>query len=162
MVEEVHEKKMFDLDMGNGPATTYFQELEKEAKLTHQQYNEGEQGLMVKAVQLGIPESYSKFISMTGFNMPHVYQEWKARVLIMYEECQKKWIFDQITSTSHDSHPQKNTSTTATSNKAGGTTSLPLAKPTSSAPRDLGTGRWQPVKMTTYHGAGEPMDISQL
>ncbi len=32
-VEEVHEKRMFDLRMGNGTATAYFQRLEEEAKL---------------------------------------------------------------------------------------------------------------------------------
>ncbi|SJL06613.1 uncharacterized protein ARMOST_09955 [Armillaria ostoyae] len=32
-VEEVHEKKMFDLQMGNGPTTHYFQELETQAML---------------------------------------------------------------------------------------------------------------------------------
>ncbi|PBK66593.1 hypothetical protein ARMSODRAFT_1021397 [Armillaria solidipes] len=32
VVEEVHEKKMFDLQIGNGSATAYFQKLEKEAK----------------------------------------------------------------------------------------------------------------------------------
>ncbi|PBK75387.1 hypothetical protein ARMSODRAFT_1012847 [Armillaria solidipes] len=33
-IKEVHGKKMYELQMGNGPATVYFQELEKEAKLT--------------------------------------------------------------------------------------------------------------------------------
>ncbi|PBK60265.1 hypothetical protein ARMSODRAFT_1026658 [Armillaria solidipes] len=32
-IEEVHEKKMFELRIGSGAATTYFQELEKLAKL---------------------------------------------------------------------------------------------------------------------------------
>ncbi|PBK76311.1 hypothetical protein ARMSODRAFT_969052 [Armillaria solidipes] len=164
-MEEVHEKKMFDLQMGNGTATAYFQELEKEAKLVGQRYEEGERGMMVKAVRLGIPESYSKFITMTRFNMLHAYLEWKARVLIMYEERQKKWVFDQTTTTGTacDRPPQKGHNTTATShNKAGGATSSSSAKPTSSTPRELGMGRWQPVKTTMYGGAGEPMDIGQL
>lgn len=33
-IEEVHEKHINDLHMGNGAATTYFQKLEEEAKLT--------------------------------------------------------------------------------------------------------------------------------
>ncbi|PBK71773.1 hypothetical protein ARMSODRAFT_1016761 [Armillaria solidipes] len=163
-VEEVHKKRMFDLWMGNGAANSYFQELEKEAKLAGQRYDEGERGMMVKAVRLGIPELYSKFIAMTSFNMPHTYQEWKARVLVMYEERQKKWVFDQTTGTSCDMRPpHKGPSTTATSNKAGSMTSSSLAKPMSSAtPWEPGTGRWQPVRTTTYGRAGEPMDIGKL
>ncbi|PBK75376.1 hypothetical protein ARMSODRAFT_1012829 [Armillaria solidipes] len=41
-VEEVHEKKMFNLQMGNGTATTYFQELEKLAKLAERCRDEDE------------------------------------------------------------------------------------------------------------------------
>ncbi|SJK99893.1 uncharacterized protein ARMOST_03204 [Armillaria ostoyae] len=48
-VKEVYEKKMFDLWMGNMPATHYFQELEKEAKLAGLRNNEQEHGAMVKA-----------------------------------------------------------------------------------------------------------------
>ncbi|PBK67331.1 hypothetical protein ARMSODRAFT_1020807 [Armillaria solidipes] len=83
----------------------------------------------------------------------------------MYEERQKKWVFDQTTGTSHESQPpQKNHSNTATSNyKAGGMTSLSPAKPAGNAiPWEPGTGRWQSVKMTTYSEAGEPMDIGKL
>ncbi len=32
-VKEVHKKKMFDLQIGNGATTTYFQRLKEEAKL---------------------------------------------------------------------------------------------------------------------------------
>ncbi|SJL15545.1 uncharacterized protein ARMOST_19046 [Armillaria ostoyae] len=46
-VEEVHEKKMFDLRMGNGPATHYFQELETQAMLAGLHNNERKRGMMV-------------------------------------------------------------------------------------------------------------------
>ncbi len=49
-IEEVHEKKMFDLRMGNGAATAYFQVLKEEAKLAGLRSDEREQGAMVKAV----------------------------------------------------------------------------------------------------------------
>ncbi|SJK99904.1 uncharacterized protein ARMOST_03215 [Armillaria ostoyae] len=37
------------------------------------------------------------FIANTGYNMLHTYSEWKARVIIMYKERQKKWVFNQTT-----------------------------------------------------------------
>ncbi|PBK67358.1 hypothetical protein ARMSODRAFT_1020836 [Armillaria solidipes] len=142
----------------------YFQELEKEAKLAGRRYDDGEQGVMVKAVRLGIPELYAKFVTFTSFNMPRDYQEWKVQIITMYEERQKKWVFDQVTNPSHDSQPsQKEHGTTATSNnKAGGMTSSLSGKPMSSTPWELGMGRWQTVKTTTYGGTGEPMDIGKL
>ncbi|PBK70203.1 hypothetical protein ARMSODRAFT_974682 [Armillaria solidipes] len=91
--------------------------------------------------------------------------QWKAHIIAMHEERQKKWAFDQVTgSGAHEYRPtQKPSSTTATSQpKTGGTTSLSPAKPMNSGPPRDGGGRWQPVKTTMYHGAGEPMDISAL
>ncbi|SJL06741.1 uncharacterized protein ARMOST_10083 [Armillaria ostoyae] len=104
-IEEVHKKKMFNLQMGNGAATTYFQELERLAKLAGRSYDQGERGVIIKAVHLRVRESYTKFIAMMGFNMPHTYPEWKARILAMYKEQQKKWVFDQTTSMPHESQP---------------------------------------------------------
>ncbi len=49
-MEEVHKKKMFNLWMGNSTATTYFQKLEKEAKLAGLWADECERGTMVKAI----------------------------------------------------------------------------------------------------------------
>ncbi len=42
-VEEVHKKQMNKLCMGNRPATVYFQELEKEAKLAGRRGDKSEQ-----------------------------------------------------------------------------------------------------------------------
>ncbi|PBK63334.1 hypothetical protein ARMSODRAFT_979997 [Armillaria solidipes] len=115
---------------------------------------------MVKVVQLGIPNSYSKFIANTGLNMPHTYNEWKAQVIVMHEEQQKKWVFDQTTSAPRDSCPsQKGHGNTTTSQpKTGGVTSSSLGKPTSSTPsQDAGSGRW-----VTHGGPGLPMDIGKL
>ncbi|PBK58604.1 hypothetical protein ARMSODRAFT_1028121 [Armillaria solidipes] len=79
----------------------------------------------------------------------------------MYEEWQKKWVFDQTASPSRDACPQKShTTITSNNQKAGGVTSLSPAKPTSSAPLwEPGTGRWQ---TTTYGGMGQLMDIGKL
>ncbi|SJL10441.1 uncharacterized protein ARMOST_13827 [Armillaria ostoyae] len=149
--EEVQEKKMFDLRMGTGAATTYFQELERLTKLARQLHDQDERGLMS--------------IAMTGFNILLTYPDWKARILIMYKEHQKKWVFDQtMGSGTHDSrNPPKGTSNTATSNnKTGGATSLSLGKLMSNAPPRDSQGQWHTVQTKTYGGAGEPMDISKL
>ncbi|PBK60278.1 hypothetical protein ARMSODRAFT_1026678 [Armillaria solidipes] len=161
-VEEVHEKKMFDLQMGKGPATHYFQELEKEAKLAGRRSDEGKRGVMVKAVRIGIPESYANFVAYTGFNVPRTYPEWKAHVIAMHKEHQKKWVFDQTVRHSRDTcpNPLKGLSTTSpsTSQKAGGATSSTSAKPMGGAvSRDAGSGRWM-----MFGGTGAPMDIGQL
>ncbi|SJL16483.1 uncharacterized protein ARMOST_20009 [Armillaria ostoyae] len=146
------EKKMFELKMGNGPATTYFQELEVLASKAGRRNDTDARGLM-------------------GENIPQDYSQWKTRITNMYEECQKKWAFDQtvgmVCDSRHDNRPnQKGPSTTATSNKAGGVTSSSSAKPTSSsAPsggqRDAG-GRWLSCPGTTFGGQGAPMDIGQM
>ncbi|PBK71780.1 hypothetical protein ARMSODRAFT_973358 [Armillaria solidipes] len=138
-IEEVHEKKMFELWMGNGTATTYFQELEKLAKLASRRGRTGS----------------------SGYNVPQTYMQWKACIIAMHEECQKKWAFDQVTSggTCEPRTFPKGSSNTATSpNKTGGTTSSMPARPMSNAaPCDAASGKW-----TTYAGRGEPMDISAL
>ncbi len=92
--------------MGNGATTTYFQKLEEEAKLAGLQSDEHERGVMVKVVQLGVPSNYTTFITNTRFNIPHTYPEWKACIVMMYEERQKKWVFDQVTNSNQcDSCP---------------------------------------------------------
>ncbi|PBK72216.1 hypothetical protein ARMSODRAFT_972875 [Armillaria solidipes] len=83
----------------------------------------------------------------------------------MYEERQKKWVFDQTHRVSCDSRPpQKGQTTTATShNKAGGATSSLSNKLMGSGPLwEPETGRWQPVRTMTYGGVGQPIDISML
>ncbi|SJL18609.1 uncharacterized protein ARMOST_22206 [Armillaria ostoyae] len=154
---EVQEKKMFDLRMGNGPATAYFQELEVLATKAGRRHDIDPRGLMVKAVRLGVSLSYTTSITNTGRDIPGDYNEWKVRITLMYEERQKNWAFNQTTGNPRDNRPTKGTSaTTATSSpKAGGATSSPNPKATGNTGggRDS-TGRW-----TTFAGAGRPMDI---
>ncbi|SJL10456.1 uncharacterized protein ARMOST_13842 [Armillaria ostoyae] len=88
---------------------------------------------MVKAIRLEVSDSYTKIIANIRTHVPCVYSEWKARILAMYEEQQKKWVFDQTTcaSTQHDSHnPSKpsHSTSTSTSQKAGGATSSTPSK----------------------------------
>ncbi|SJL04184.1 uncharacterized protein ARMOST_07544 [Armillaria ostoyae] len=78
----------------------------------------------------------------------------------MYEEHQKKWVFDNTISIQRNSRPsQKNSGFTPTSqSKTGGATSLTPTKPAGNpVPCDSTSGRW-----TTFPGPGKPMDIGRL
>ncbi|SJL08165.1 uncharacterized protein ARMOST_11528 [Armillaria ostoyae] len=112
---------------------------------------------MVKAIHLGVPSYYTTTITGQGRDIPDDYNEWKARITLMYKERQKNWAFHQAAGNPRDNCPPKGTPATATSNpKAGGATSSPMPKAPSSTNhggRDS-AGRW-----TTFGGAGKPMDI---
>ncbi|SJL07076.1 uncharacterized protein ARMOST_10419 [Armillaria ostoyae] len=154
--EELHEKRMFDLRMGKGSTIAYFQELEMEAKKANRRGETDARGLMVKAVRLGVPDSYTNAIANSGQHIPVIYNDWKRRVCIMYEERQKKWVFDQAIG---GRNPQKSGTTATSLPKTGGATSSMPAKPAggSSAPKASGrdsAGRW-----TTHPGQGLPMSI---
>ncbi|SJL18915.1 uncharacterized protein ARMOST_22517 [Armillaria ostoyae] len=154
---EVQEKKMFELRMGSGPATTFFQELEVLATKAGRRHDIDARGLMVKATRLGVPSYYTNTITGQGRDIPGDYDEWKARIILMYEERQKNWAFHQAAGSPRNNHPTKGTTTTATSHtKADGATSSPTPKTSSSGHnggRDS-AGRW-----TTFGGTGKPMDI---
>ncbi|SJL13333.1 uncharacterized protein ARMOST_16773 [Armillaria ostoyae] len=157
---EVQEKKMFELRMGSGPATTFFQELEVLATKAGRRHDVDARGLMVKATRLGVPSYYTNTITGQGRDIPGDYDEWKARIILMYEERQKNWAFHQAAGSPRDNRPTKGTSTpttTATSHtKAGGATSSPTPKASSSGHSE---GRDSAGRWTTFGGAGKPMDI---
>ncbi|SJL16884.1 uncharacterized protein ARMOST_20414 [Armillaria ostoyae] len=154
--EELHEKRMFDLWMGKGPAISYFQELEMEAKKANRCSDVDARGLMVKAVRLGVPDSYTNAIANSGQHIPITYNDWKRRICVMYEERQKKWVFDQAIG--GRSVPQKGTTATSLPKTGGMTSSTPAKQAAgSNAPKPGGrdsTGRW-----TTHPGQGLPMSI---
>ncbi|SJL06537.1 uncharacterized protein ARMOST_09878 [Armillaria ostoyae] len=157
---------MFSLRMGKGPAISYFNELEIEAKKAGRRGDDQERGLMVKAVRLRVPDSYTNAIASSGENIPHSYNDWKRRILRIYKEQQKKWVFDQTVGNRNANPRPSPTATTATSHpKTGGATSSLTHKSASSAPtadgRDAG-GRWVARPGTTYRGQGAPMDIGQM
>ncbi|PBK63587.1 hypothetical protein ARMSODRAFT_1023789 [Armillaria solidipes] len=104
-IEEVHEKRMFDLWMGKGPAVTYFQKLEIEVKKAGRWGDDQARGLMVKAIRLGVPDSYTNTITNSGQNIPSSYNDWRRCILIMYKERQKKWVFDQTAGISQNPAP---------------------------------------------------------
>ncbi|SJL06856.1 uncharacterized protein ARMOST_10198 [Armillaria ostoyae] len=51
----------------------------------------------------------------SGEHILVTYDNWKHRILQMYEEHQKKWVFDQTIGHSQGTNPQKTFNTTATS-----------------------------------------------
>ncbi|SJL08935.1 uncharacterized protein ARMOST_12310 [Armillaria ostoyae] len=156
--EEMHERRMFDLHMGKGPAISYFQELEMEAKKANRRGETDARGLMVKAVRLGVPDSYTNAIANLGQHVPITYNDWKRRICIMYEEQQKKWVFDQ-TIGAHSG--QTKSITTTSSPKTGGATSSTPAKSagSSNTPAQKQGGQDSAGRWTTHPGQGLPMSI---
>ncbi len=83
---ETHEKNMREMKMGSDHAMVLFQRLEREAKLAGRQEDTDAHGMMVAAVRQGVPQSFTHIITDIGFRIPTTYDEWKERILIMYEE----------------------------------------------------------------------------
>ncbi|SJL15225.1 uncharacterized protein ARMOST_18711 [Armillaria ostoyae] len=154
--EELHEKRMFDLRMGKGSAIAYFQELEMEAKKANRRGETDARGLMVKAVRLGVPDSYTNAVTNSGQHIPITYNDWKRRICIMYKERQKKWVFDQ---TIGGRAPQKNGTTATSLPKTGGATSSTPAKPAGNSSAAKPGGRDSAGRWTTHPGQGLPMSI---
>ncbi len=50
---------------------------------------------MVNVIQQGVPTSYTSFIANIGIGVPGMYNEWKVRILLMYEECQCNYVYNQ-------------------------------------------------------------------
>ncbi|SJL15524.1 uncharacterized protein ARMOST_19024 [Armillaria ostoyae] len=155
--EEMHEKKMFDLRMGKGSALAYFQELEMEAKKANRRGETDARGLMVKAVRLGVPDSYTNAVANSGQHIPVTYNDWKRRICIMYEERQKKWVFDQTIG--GRSAPQNRGTTASSIPKAGGATSSTPPKQTGNSNAQKTGGRDSAGRWTTHPGQGLPMSI---
>ena len=167
-VEEQHEQEMNDLRMGNGSANDYFQELERLAKLAGRRTEEEDRGIMVRVVRRGVPYSYIKMIGDMGDNVPDTYPRWKVRISKMYEERQKQYIIQKMLT--HDNRPDdrpspKTGSPHSNPSKPAGATSTTPAKTMGGGGgpnRDASTGKWVPVKSTTYAGQGQPMEIDWL
>ncbi|SJL17084.1 uncharacterized protein ARMOST_20626 [Armillaria ostoyae] len=154
--EEMHEKKMFDLRMGKGSALAYFQELEMEAKKANRRGETDARGLMVKAVRLGVPDSYTNAIANSGQHIPVTYNDWKRRICIMYEEWQKKWVFDQ---TIGGRAPQRTGTTAPSLPKTEGATSSTPPKQADNSNASKSGGRDSAGRWTTHPGQGLPMSI---
>ncbi len=161
-VKEVHEKRMKEMKMGTDPATVFFQKLEHEAKLAGRCDDTDRRGTMVAAVRQGVPWSFTSIISSIGVSIPQTYDEWKERILVMYEEQQRDRAYNEAHGIGQ--HEQGNdrksggqkqiTATSSSRNTAGGATS------SSSGDKNHDVqGRWHSVTAKTYGGVGQPMDI---
>ncbi len=69
--------------------------MEREAKLANRLDDQSERGVLVEAVRKGIPRDYSHIIANIGFGIPRNYQEWKTRIITMYQECMKDSVYAQ-------------------------------------------------------------------
>ncbi len=44
---------------------------------------------------MGVPASYTSFITNIGVGVLQTYPDWKERILLMYKEHQQKQVYDQ-------------------------------------------------------------------
>lgn len=51
---------------------------------------------MVTAVRQRVSTSYTSFIANISLNIPDTYDDWKERILIMYEEHQRNYVYNQM------------------------------------------------------------------
>ncbi len=152
-VEEQHDKRMQTMKMGSNPATIFFQKLEIKAKLAGRRDDTGRRGTMVVVVQQGVPWSYTSIISSIGVGILQDYDEWKERILVMYEERER----DRAYNDSHGIGRRDD-------KKPGG--HKQIAAPPSNSKTPTGTdkghdaqGRWHTVAQKTFGGQGQPMDV---
>ncbi|SJL19064.1 uncharacterized protein ARMOST_22671 [Armillaria ostoyae] len=153
---EVQEKKMFELRMGSGPATTFFQELEVLATKAGRRHDVDARGTMVKATASASPPIIPTPSPAKGAISP-AYDEWKARIILMYEERQKNWAFHQAAGSPRDNPHQRNHHHYRHQPHQGRWRDKFADAQASSSGHSGGrdsAGRW-----TTFGGAGKPMDI---
>ncbi len=150
------------MKMGGDPATIFFQKLEREAKLAGRHDDTDCRGTMITAVQQGVPWSYTSIISSIGVGIPQTYDNWKERILVMYEERQRDRAYNEShgigqRDRGNDKKPggfKQITATSSTKNTAGGVTSSSGGNSGCDA-----QGRWHTVAQKTFSGQGQPMDI---
>ncbi len=160
--EEEHEKRMKNMKMASDPTTVFFQKLEREAKLAGRCHDTDRQGTIVAAVRQGVPWSYTSIITSIGVGIPQNYDEWKERILLMYEERQRDHAYNEShgigqRDRGNDKKPggfKQITATSSSKNAAGGATSSSGGN----SGRDA-QGRWHTVAQKTFGGQGQPMDV---
>ncbi|PBK92582.1 hypothetical protein ARMGADRAFT_1080637 [Armillaria gallica] len=117
---------------------------------------------MVRAVRQGIPGSYARIIANIGMGVPQDYDNWKERIIAMYEQREIQDTYKRahrLDSRGHDHKKpnpgQKQITAPSNKNDARGATSSSIGNHGNWA-----TGSKQvTVKGKTYGGAGEPMQI---
>ncbi len=160
--EEEHKKRMKNMKMGSDPATVFFQKLEQEAKLAGSRNDTDRHGTMVSAIRQGVPWSYTSIISSIVIGIPQTYDNWKERILVMYEERQRDHAYNEShgigqrdQGNDKKSGGQRQiTATSSSKNTAGSVTSSSGGDKSRDA-----QGCWHSVMQKTYSGSGQPMDI---
>ncbi len=148
--EEQHKKTMRNMKVGGDLATVFFQKLEREAKLAGRRDDTDRRGTMVAAVRQGVPWSFTSIITSIGVGIPQNYDEWKERILVMYEERQRDKAYNEAhgigqRDRGNEKKPRNFKQITAPDNSkmVGGNEKT----------RDS-QGKW-----TTFGGQGKPMDV---
>ncbi len=115
---------------------------------------------MVAAVRQGVPWLYTSIITSIGVGIPQTYNEWKERILVMYEERQRDRAYNEShgigqRDRGNDKKPGNFKQITAPSkSNAGGATSSSGGNSGHDA-----QGRWHSVAQKMFSGQGLPMDI---
>ncbi len=155
---ETHEKNMKEMKMGSDHATVFFQKLEREAKLAGRRDDTNAHGMMVAAVQQRVPQSYTSIIASIGLGVSTTYDQWKERILIMYEERERNKAYNQMHGLKYrDKKPpgnQKQITATSSKHATGGATSFSTSKTGGNDKGHDAGGRW-----TTPTGADARMQI---
>ncbi len=116
---------------------------------------------MVVAVRQGVPQSYTSIITSIGVGIPTTYDEWKKRILVMYEERECNKAYNQMHGLEyHDKKPsgnQKQITATSSKHATGGATSSSTSKTGGNDKGCDAGGRW-----TTPTGADARMQIDVL
>ncbi len=118
--------------------------------------------MMVAAVRQGVPWSYTSIITSIGVGIPQTYDDWKERILVMYEERQRDRAYNEMHGIGqHDRGSDKKpgnfkqiTAPSSSKNTAGGATSSSGGN----SGRDA-QGQWHSVAQKTYSGQGELMNV---
>ncbi len=150
---------MKNMKMGPDPATVFFQKLEREAKLAGRRDDTDRRGTLVAAVCQGVPWSYTSIITSIRVGIPQNYDEWKERILIMYEERQQDRTYNEThgigqRDRGNDKKPRgfkQITTTSSPKNTAGGATSSSGGNSGRNA-----QGRWHTVLQKTFAGRDNP------
>ncbi len=97
-----------------------------------------------------MPWSFTSIISSIGVGIPQNYDDWKERILVMYEECQRDKVYNEAHGIGQRDRNEK---------KPGGFKQIaaPPGNTKASGGGDKACdtqGKW-----TTYKGLGQPMDV---
>ncbi len=104
---------------------------------------------MVAAVRQGVPWSYTRIITSIGVGIPQDYDEWKERILVMYEERQRDKAYNETHGIGQRSNEKKPGNFKQIAAAPGNTKAAGKDDKACDSHR----------KWTTFDGPGKPMDV---